>query len=54
MKSVFILGWLYRTKPLTTIASGPDPPIHRLSGRVLQDKKWVEPQECPVINLYSG
>lgn len=54
MKSVSILGWLERTKPLTTVTSGPDPPIHRLLGRFSEAKGWVEPQECPAINLYSG
>lgn len=39
MKTAIILAWLNRTKPLTTVASGPGSPIHRLSGGLLEDKR---------------
>lgn len=52
MKSVLILAWLNRTKPLITITSGPAPPIQILAGGLLGDKRWVQPQEDLVTDFY--
>lgn len=48
---VLMLVLFSRTESLVTVTAGTGP-IHRLLEGLLEDNRWVEPQEGPEIDFY--